>query len=317
MGDVSCKLRPPIMKGNFMPEWTLDYPVYSLDRRFVLPAGTTLSEKELHALVSSKSPDFQKKAFLMKLGTVKQDILDFMRQPPGNAVFSNEKSIDEIIGLMEQVRITPPMLDSIEYFKQYDSYTYRHFLMVFAYLTLIAQDLVPDYQDRIRERVTSTLHDMGKICVPLGILKKESPLTRDERMNVEHHTIAGYLLLSYYFQDTVHMAPRVARDHHERRNGSGYPRGICLNDRMVEIVAVCDIYDALTSPRPYRPLSFDNRTAIEEITMMAERNEVNFEVVQALVARNRKERPHFTECSVSLDKRGVSPPNNLYGVLAD
>jgi hypothetical protein len=82
-------------------------------------------------------------------------------------------------------------------------------------------------------------------------------------------------------------------------------------------VAVCDIYDALTSPRPYRPVSFDNRSALEEITKMAERQEVNWDVVQALVAHNRKRKTHFTECSVSLDKRGVAPPNNVYGMLAD
>jgi HD-GYP domain-containing protein (c-di-GMP phosphodiesterase class II) len=86
---------------------------------------------------------------------------------------------------------------------------------------------------------------------------------------------------------------------------------------MVEIVAICDIYDALTSRRPYRPVSFDNRTALEEITKMAEKNEVSWEVVQALVAHNRKGKPHFTECSISLDKRGVTPPNNLYGIRAD
>ncbi|MCX5853312.1 MAG: hypothetical protein NTZ24_01785, partial [Deltaproteobacteria bacterium] len=113
------------------------------------------------------------------------------------------------------------------------------------------------------------------------------------------------------------FAARVARDHHERINGSGYPRGISLNDRIVEIVAVCDIYDALISTRPYRPVSFDNRTALENITMMAERNEVSWEVVQALVAHNRKEKKHFTKCNVSLEKRGTIPPNNVYGILAD
>ena len=60
------------------------------------------------------------------------------------------------------------------------------------------------------------------------------------------------------------MAARVARDHHEFRDGSGYMRGVKLNDPMVEIVAVCDIYDGLLSPRPYRTAAYDNRTALEE-----------------------------------------------------
>jgi HD-GYP domain-containing protein (c-di-GMP phosphodiesterase class II) len=299
-----------------MSKLTIDYPVYSLDRHLQLPAGTILSEEDLRTLVSLSSEEYQKKYYLMQFGTVKKDILEFISQPPGHAVFGNEKELARVIEFMEQVQISRPKLDSIEYFKQYDSYTYRHILMVFAYLTLLSKDLVPNYKARLREVATSPLHDFGKICVPLEILTKASPLTRDERNNLKHHTTAGYILLCYYSQNINHVAARIARDHHERKNGSGYPRGIRLNDRMVEIVAICDIYDALTSPRPYRPVSFDNRTALEHITFIAERNEVSWEVVQALVARNRKEKPHFTECIVSLDKRGIIPPNNVYGIIA-
>lgn len=306
-----------IMKDDFMAKLTLDYPVFSLDRHLLLPAGATLSEEDLRTLISSSSADLQKKASLMQFGTVRKDILDFIGQPPSDAVFSSEKDIVEIIEVMEQIRLSRPKLDSIEYFKQYDSYTYRHILMVFAYLTLLSKDLVLNYKDRIREMETSPLHDFGKVCVPLEILTKASPLTRDERKKLEHHTTAGYILMCYYSRSVGHIAARVARDHHERRNGSGYPRGICLNDRMVEIVAVCDIYDALTSARPYRLVPFDNRTALENITMMAERSEVSWGVIQALVAHNRKGKPHFTECRASLEKRGIIPPNNVYGILDD
>ncbi|MFZ3114214.1 MAG: HD domain-containing phosphohydrolase [Syntrophales bacterium] len=300
-----------------MSELALDYPVYSLDRQLWLPAGTTLTEKDLLALVSSSSAESRKKFSLMQFGTVRKDVLDFVRQPTSVAVFSDEGELAEIIGLMEQVQLARPKLDSIEYFKQYDPYTYRHILMVFAYLTLLSKNLVPNYRARIKEMATSPLHDFGKICVPLEILTKASPLTRDERKNLEHHTTAGYILLCYYSQSIESTAARVARDHHERNNGSGYLRGIRLDDRMVEIVAVCDIYDALTAARPYRPVSFDNRAALEQITMMAERSEVSWVVVQALVAHNRKGKPPAAECIVSLDKRGIVPPDNCYGTLAD
>lgn len=296
---------------------TLRYPVFSLDRHLLLPGGTTLSEEDLHALIASSSTDYRKKYSLMQSGTVRNDIKSFLCQPPANVIFSNEQDLDEVISLMEQVELARPKLDSVEYFKECDPYTYRHILTVFAYATLISKDLVPNYRARIREMATSPLHDFGKVCVPLEILRKASPLTREERKQLEHHTLAGYILLCYYSQNIEHIAARVARDHHERRNGSGYPRGICMDDRMVEIVAICDIYDALTSIRPYRPISFDNRSALEEITMMAERNEVGWEVVQALVAHNRKGKPHFSDCSVSIEKRGVIPPNNVYGTTSD
>jgi HD-GYP domain-containing protein (c-di-GMP phosphodiesterase class II) len=300
-----------------MPDLILDYPVYSLDGRLLIPTGTTLSEEDLYDLISTSSADDQKKTPFMQFGTVRNDILHFLRQPPGNAVFSNENDISDVIEIMEQVEFAQSILDSVRYFKRYDSYTYRHMLMVFAFSALLTKDLVPNYRTRIREAATGPLHDFGKVCVPIEILKKRSSLTREERKRLEHHTIAGYILLSYYSRDTGNLAACVARNHHERNNGSGYPRGISLNDRMVEIVAVCDIYDALTSIRPYRPVSFDNRSALEEITMMAERGEVSWEVVQSLVAHNRKGKPHFTECMVSVDKRGIPPPDNVYGTHAD
>lgn len=298
-----------------MFEWTLGYPVYSLDRRLHLPEGIFLTEESLQALVTSSSPVYKEKYSLLEVGTVRRDIMQYLSEEPCNAVFSNGQEVAEVVGLMEHVKLARPKIESVEYFQEHDPYTYRHILTVFAYSTLLSKDLVHNYQAMIREVATSPLHDFGKICIPLEILRKASPLTRDERKHLDHHTIAGYILLCYYSQNTGHVSARVARDHHERRTGSGYPRGIRLNDPMVEIVAVCDIYDALTSKRPYRPVSYDNRTALEEITRMAERKEVSWEVVQALVAHNRKGKPLFSDCNVSLDKRGSAPSENLYGII--
>jgi HD-GYP domain-containing protein (c-di-GMP phosphodiesterase class II) len=84
---------------------------------------------------------------------------------------------------------------------------------------------------------------------------------------------------------------------------------------LIEIVAVTDVYDALISTRPYRPISYDNRTALEEITAMAEGGQFNWKIVKALVALNRASKPHFDDCIISLEKRGTPPPRNTYGII--
>ena len=183
--------------------------------------------------------------------------------------------------------------------------------------TLLAQDLIENHKDIKKEVFAGTTHDLGKLCVPLNILKKTNPLTRSERLFLEHHAIAGYVLLSYYLGDSKNLSAIVARDHHERKDSSGYPCGVPLKDRMIEIVVVSDVYDALLSPRPYRRISYENRTALEEITAMAGKGKLSWEIVQALVAINRKNRPHYSECTVSLEKRGTPPPNNVYGIIVD
>jgi HD-GYP domain-containing protein (c-di-GMP phosphodiesterase class II) len=295
---------------------SLLYPVHTLPGRLLAPAGTVLSDAVLDELISTAAVADRPPLSLLDHGTVKQDLRHFMGQEPYERIFAEQARTQPLLQLMTEVCLHPAVLDSLDYFKHYDPYTYRHTLMVFSLSTLLAQDLLTDRRELLLEAMAGPTHDMGKICVPLETLRKTDPLTRTERFVLEHHTLAGYVLLSYYFRDRQALAAKVAREHHERRDGSGYPLGLPLVDRMVEIVAASDIYDALISPRPYRPTSYDNRTALEELTRQAVQGKLSWEVVQALVAHNRKGRPHFAQCRVSMEQRGTPPPDNRYGVLA-
>ncbi len=300
-----------------MSNLKLLYPVRTQDNRLLLPAGTVLSEETMDALISSSKDVSHRASSLLMCGSVKEDLVNFISQPPYNIIFADQEQIADLLNLLESVNIVVPVLQSLDYFKQYDLLTYSHILVVSAVSTLLAKELLSDHRGLIQEAAIAPSHDFGKICVPLQILNKADPLTRSELSILRHHSVAGYVLLSYYLRDHQSLAVRVARDHHERRDGSGYPRGIRLTDPMVEIVAVADVFDALISSRPYRPISYDNRTALEEITSMAERNQIGWDVVKALVACNRKSKPHYTECEVSVEKRGTPPPDNIYGVIAE
>ena len=88
-------------------------------------------------------------------------------------------------------------------------------------------------------------------------------------------------------------------------------------DIVTEIIAVCDVYDALVSDRPYRSAPFSNRTALEEITEMARKGQLGMDVAKALIASNRSDRPHYKEIQLSAEKRGAPPENNVYGVIRD
>lgn len=300
-----------------MSPLTLTHPVHTLDNRLLLPAGTVLSVETLDDFISSSSANSDQTYALLQYGSVKKDLLYLLSQPPYQVIFGDKKQIAHLINIMERVQLALPILQSLDYFRQHDFYTYRHILIVFALSTLLAKDLVPDYEDLIQKAVTGPSHDLGKIAVPLSILKKPDPLTRSEMSILKNHTIAGYILLCYYLKDRESLSAIVARDHHERRNRSGYPGGTKLMDPMVEIIAVSDIYDALIAVRPYRSTSYDNRTALEEITKMAENNEIGWEVVKTLAAHNRKRKPHHTEVAVSTEKRGTPPPGNVYGITAE
>lgn len=300
-----------------MHKITLQFPVYTVEQEVLLPAGTLLSRETMEELVSRKGTGHGKTYSLLDHGMVKQDILRLLHFPPYNGIFRDTAMIEEILELMELVRFGPPVLGALDYFKVHDYHTYCHILVVFALSTLLARDLVPNHRDQLRESAISHTHDIGKICVPPSILSKQTPLTQPERELIKHHTAAGYVLLSYYLHDYKHLGARVARDHHERRDGSGHPRGINLSDDMIEIVVVSDIYDALVSPRPYRNAPYDNRTALEVVTRIAETGQIGWEAVKALVAHNRNSGRSYLDTEVSIEKRGVPPSSSCYGLTAD
>jgi HD-GYP domain-containing protein (c-di-GMP phosphodiesterase class II) len=148
-----------------------------------------------------------------------------------------------------------------------DAYTHRHSVNVTALGLVLARDQWRregwlDYRghrryDRLDERLGHIgmgllLHDIGKMAVPREVLNKPGPLDEDEWELMRTHPEAGVALL-----DTRAVSPlviTVIRDHHERVDGSGYPRGIGGTDihQFSRIAAVADVYDAITSEQPYK-----------------------------------------------------------------
>ena len=103
-------------------------------------------------------------------------------------------------------------------------------------------------------RHASALHDVGKVGIPDEILLKPGKLDRDEWAKMQTHTSIGASILSGSKSALVQMAEQIALSHHERWDGSGYPDGLKGDEipLAARICAVCDVFDALLSPRPYK-----------------------------------------------------------------
>ena len=297
-----------------MPNWRLTHAVTDRDGTLFLDAGTCLTRQVMDASVRGQAGAMAT-CRLLDYRQVRSDLLGFFADSPYDLIFQEAHRQEELLKIAGDVVLPEPVLESLYHFREWDFYTYRHTLLVFALSILIARELIDDRDALLQEVMAGPTHDIGKLCVPLEILTKETPLTQAQHAHLRHHAVAGYVLLSHYFRDPGILAAEVARDHHERRDGSGYPLGISIDNLMIDIIMISDVYDALISPRPYRPVSYDNRTALEELTRQADAGTISETVARVLVALNRRAQPHFSRCVVSTECRGTPPSKNVYGLI--
>jgi putative nucleotidyltransferase with HDIG domain len=134
-----------------------------------------------------------------------------------------------------------------------DTSTEEHTRRVALLAARVGDELKLPATARRHLAVGGLLHDIGKLSVPLEILQKPAGLTDEEFAAIKRHPADGRRLLEELggFPEEVR---RLVSDHHERLDGSGYPRGLTAGQLKLEtrILAVCDVYDALVSDRVYR-----------------------------------------------------------------
>ncbi|HWI41925.1 MAG TPA: HD domain-containing phosphohydrolase [Verrucomicrobiae bacterium] len=148
-----------------------------------------------------------------------------------------------------------------------DEDTGGHICRIGAYAARIAERLGAASEFVEMLRVASGMHDIGKIAVPDYLLCKAGPLTPEEFEVVKNHAVVGAKLLGGTENPVLNMAASVALTHHERWDGTGYPRRLAAEEIPLEgrIVMIADVYDALRSKRCYK-VGFDHATAFTIIT---------------------------------------------------
>ncbi|MDD2217464.1 MAG: HD-GYP domain-containing protein [Eubacteriales bacterium] len=157
-----------------------------------------------------------------------------------------ENIVDEIFNKKE---LMVNMVDM----KVFDDYTYYHSVNVAVLSIVMGISLGMDRKDLNSLGLSALLHDMGKVFIQKQILNKPGKLSDDEFQEMKKHSQLGYEYIksSFGIANIVYMG---ILDHHERYDGTGYPNNIkgCRISIFGRIIAVADVYDALTSDRPYR-----------------------------------------------------------------
>jgi HD-GYP domain-containing protein (c-di-GMP phosphodiesterase class II) len=183
----------------------------------------------------------------------------------GKAI-SSEAAGELVDEISSSVMRNPGALISLARLKTADDYTYMHSVAVCALMVALARTLNMDDRQTRDAGMSGLLHDLGKAMMPMDVLNKPGKLTDEEFAIIKSHPVEGHRLLVE--GGTVSGIPLdVCLHHHEKIDGSGYPHR--LKDENISMFAkmgaVCDVYDAITSNRPYKA-GWDPAESIRKMT---------------------------------------------------
>lgn len=189
------------------------------------------------------------------------------------------KAIAEIAtDIMDQVIDKKNVLINLVDIKTMDNYTYQHSVNVAVLSLILGIHLGLKKGELYALCMGGIIHDIGKILIPKEIILKPGKLSYEEMEKMKEHSLKGY----EYLKGSVDVPPAtriVALQHHEKMNGDGYPehkRGEEIN-KLARIVSVADVYDALTSDRPYRKAMNPNDAL--ELIMASGDSEFDYDIV--------------------------------------
>ncbi len=200
---------------------------------------------------------------------------DFIKKTFSKVSFKNNNieidKIQEIVNrLINELLDNQIVTTSLDRLRSVDDYTFEHSVNVSVLALILGINLGYERKELLELGIGAILHDIGKILIPDEILNKPGPLTAREFAIIKEHTTYGYEALKNNKDSISDIASNIVLCHHERPDGLGYPNGIKneLIHTFSKIVAITDVFDALTSDRVYKN-KVEPINAIEYIAKMA------------------------------------------------
>ena len=263
------------------PGMTVAKDVYSYSDQLLLPENTKLTYKTITKLAfysipfiyvkkdepvvpvdesepedtySSRiknSPEFKKFSaeFQEDIEKFRDSLNDVVER---NAPLDIDVLLQDTLSLLDNTHGPIHVFDILHNMRQYDDLTYAHSINVALICNVLATWLGMSKEDVMLATQCGLFHDIGKLKMPEVIIKKPEKLTNQEYNVIKTHTLEGYNILQ-----KCHVNAHIANSallHHERCDGTGYPFGLTSEqiDPFAKIVAIADVYDAMTSARVYR-----------------------------------------------------------------
>ena len=208
-------------------------------------------EEPSHFEKIQSSKDFQqfKQNFEENVTELKGLINDIVER---NTPINVDSMLNSTMNLLSTQNSSFGVFDMLHNMRQFDDLTYAHSMNVALICNVFADWLKLSEDEKKLATACGMLHDIGKLKIDNNIIKKPSKLTAEEYKAIQMHTAQGYKILQH--QNISEHIKNAALMHHEKCDGSGYPLKLTAQkiDPYAKIVAIADVYDAMTSARVYR-----------------------------------------------------------------
>ncbi len=274
-----------VRTADLLPGMQTAEDVYSYNNQMILPKDTLLTDKmitrlEFYSILAIKiqddsdepeEEDFEEEAsptssysekvrasklfkrfeknFLDSTDNFKNNIHQIVEK---NAPIDTDSMFRNVMSLIEDDMNSISVFDMLHNMRQYDDFTYMHSVNVALICNIFGTWLELPAEDIKTLTLCGLLHDIGKLMIPENIIRKPDRLSPAEYNIIKTHTLQGYnILMEYNISEAIKESALM---HHERCDGSGYPLGIGENriNPYAKIVAIADVYDAMTAARVYR-----------------------------------------------------------------
>lgn len=224
---------------------------YSIQRVNVRDGAAAVTDEPSYSSKVVSSPQFKEfqKNFTRNVKQLQNSMQELITT---DGVLDEVSLLNQADTLVDPGATTIEVFDLIHNMRQYDDSTYAHCMNVALICRIMAKWLNFSEADTNVLTLCGLLHDIGKLSIPDSIVKKPGKLTSEEYDMIKTHTTRGYEALSRHNLDK--RIVNAALMHHERCDGTGYPNALRGNqiDEFAKIVAIADVYEAMTAARVYR-----------------------------------------------------------------
>ena len=272
----------------------------------VLPSGSVVTKAVLKKIDASR-PTFS--AMMLQDHDIFHDFQSLMDEPNYRATIANDDIRKKVLSHLGRVQLPEPVFEELAHMRESSIILYHHTLAT----TFLATRLVLEYifyaDDVIKVASAALTRDIGMTRLPPSLLKNTDHLSRQEFFRIQRHPMVSLVLLTHYFGDGLNAL--VGLRHHDGRKRQSNP------SKLIELVTMVDVFNALISPRPFRTRAFDVRGALDALGDMVKRDEANVDLVKLLIASYRSGPVQARNIVMSTEKLGYAPTENYYGVTTE